>query len=826
MRYILLIMIGLSGFSNAQKELAWSILHPIKKDWIELGEKGSVQEALIATGELPDPFFGLNENKFGWIEDHQWEFKSMFFLEKEELKREFIELHFPSLDTYAKVFLNDSLIYTGDNAFIEHTIRLKDNLKKGLNEITVLFTPPVMYHKEMYDSAAYHLPAPNDNHPIAIAPYTRKPQYQFGWDWALRMNTIGLNKTAWIEFSNFGHISSKTTRIISVKPEKAVVEFEIDLSDEAISSILWKSKNFGTEKVHRKNGVFTRRVEVENPKLWWPQGQGEAYLYNDEISIETAKNQFIGSFNLKYGIKTSELIMEKDEWGTSYYFKINGRTIFCKGGDYIPQDIFPARVKDEDVTRMVELMAESNFNMVRVWGGGYYPDEVFFDKCDELGIMVWQDLMFACAMYPGDDAFIENISNEFRLQIPRIAAHPSVVLFNGNNEVEVAWGNWGFQIKYGLYGKSAKEIEHSYDRVFKETAPDIIKEFTNIPYIHTSPLSNWGKADLYNHGSQHYWGVWHGKDPIEDFGKKIGRFNAEYGFQSFPEYSTLLTFSDKTQWDLSSDVMKHHQKSYVGNDMIMKHAKNLYGKPANFEDFVYYSQLTQAKAVSMAVAGHRIDFPRCGGTLYWQVNDCWPAPTWSSVDYYWNWKALQYEIQKDYENVAIVAKYEDLENRSFYIVNDLPDNFTANIYIQLIDLNGETKREWKQDVWFTGAGSKQITFDEDVPTELAKSNFVVKFTWNDAQGKKFTRNFANIKNDYKTAKEDDVSLSIDSIDPISKTAIISIENKRFVKDFWLTSSKFGVRFKSNFLNLIPGEHLIEISFDELPEVGDFEMKWM
>lgn len=826
MRYILLIMIGLSGFANAQKELTWSILHPIKKEWIELGEKGSVQEALINSGELPDPFIGMNEHKFGWIEDHQWEFKSMFFLDKEELKRDFIELHFPSLDTYAKVFLNDSLIYTGDNAFIEHIIRLKKHLKKGLNELTILFTPPVMYHKEMYDTASYHLPAPNDNHAIAIAPYTRKPQYQFGWDWALRMNTIGLNKAAWIGFSDFGHISSKTTRIISVTPEKAVVEFEINLSDVSITEIVWKSKNFGTEKVSRKNGVFVRRVEVQNPKLWWPKGQGEAYLYGDKVVIETVKNQLIGSFSLKYGIKTSELVMEHDQWGTSYYFKINGRTIFCKGGDYIPQDIFPARVKDEDIVRMVELMAESNFNMVRVWGGGYYPDEVFFDKCDELGIMVWEDLMFACAMYPGDDAFVENISREFRSQIPRIAAHPSVVLFNGNNEVEVAWGNWGFQIKYGLYGKSATEIERSYDRVFKETAPDIIKEFTNIPYIHTSPLSNWGKADLYNHGSQHYWGVWHGKDPIEDFGKKIGRFNAEYGFQSFPEYNTLLTFSDKTQWDLSSDVMKHHQKSYVGNDMIMKHAKNLYGKPDNFEDFVYYSQLTQAKAVGMAVAGHRIDFPRCGGTLYWQINDCWPAPTWSSVDYNWNWKALQYEIQKDYENIVVVAKYDDLENRSFYIVNDLPDNFTANIHVQLINLKGKTEREWNGDVWFTGAESKLIAFDEDVLTELSKSNCVVKFTWNDAEGKKLTRNFANIKSDYKKAKKDDVSLSIDSIDTVARTAVISIENKHFVKDFWLTSSKFGVRFKSNFLNLIPGVHLIEISFDEIPEVGDFEMKWL
>lgn len=818
-------MIGLSGFANAQKELTWSIFHPIKKTWIDLGIKGSVQEALIATGELPDPFVEMNETKFGWIEDHLWEFKSMFFLTEEELKSEFIELNFPSLDTYAKVYLNDTLILTAENAFIPHSIRLVDHLKTGLNEIIIVFTPPVMYHKETYETAAYHLPAPNDVHSIAIAPYTRKPQYQFGWDWALRMNTIGLNKVANITFSKLGHVASKTTRIISVTDEKAIVEFDIVLSNCDLHEIEWSSELFGKETVKKKHDKFTRRVEIDNPKRWWPKGHGDQFLYSDKISLKT-KNQLIESYSLKFGVKTSELVQDKDKWGTSYYFKINGRTIFCKGGDYIPQDIFPARVTDADVERMVETMAASNFNMVRVWGGGYYPDEVFFNKCDELGLMVWQDLMFACAMYPGDDAFVNNISREFRAQVPRIAAHPSVVLFNGNNEVEVAWGNWGFQIKYGLYGKSAKEIERSYDRVFKEVASSIISDFTNIPYIHTSPLSNWGKDEFYNHGSQHYWGVWHGKDPMEDFGKKIGRFNAEYGFQSFPEYATLRTFSDTTQWDLSSDVMKHHQKSYVGNDMILKHAKRLYGKPETFEDFVYYSQLTQAKAVSMAVAGHRIDFPRCGGTLYWQVNDCWPAPTWSSIDYNWNWKALQYEIKKDYEDVAVVAKYEDLDNKTYYLVNDLPQSFTSNVTAQLIDFEGKLLHEAKEALWFTEAGSQQILKSDSVAKEILKKNVLIQFSWNDAKGNTFSRNYVNKINDYTIAPATDVTVKIESLDATNKTAVLKITNKRFVRNFWISSDKFGVKFSSNFLNFLPGEHLIEISFEELVKVEELKMKWM
>ncbi|NCA21228.1 MAG: glycoside hydrolase family 2 protein, partial [Crocinitomicaceae bacterium] len=258
--------------------------------------------------------------------------------------------------------------------------------------------------------------------------------------------------------------------------------------------------------------------------------------------------------------------------------------------------------------------------MVRVWGGGYYPDEIFFNTCDEKGIMVWEDLMFACAMYPGDKEFLASVETELNHQMPRISAHPSVVLINGNNEVDVAWKNWGFQSQYKLNEADQKVILKAYDDLFKDLAVKVINKWTNTNYIHTSPLSNWGNDDFYNHGSQHYWGVWHGKDPMSDFAKKIGRFNAEYGFQSFPEFSTMNQFSEKSDWSLQSKVMKHHQKSYVGNGMIEKHANLLFGKTKDFEQFVYYSQLTQAYAVSSAVAGHRLDAPRCMGTLYWQLN--------------------------------------------------------------------------------------------------------------------------------------------------------------------------------------------------------------
>lgn len=824
MRFILILFCTLSLSTYAQMELSWSFLHPVKKEWMDLGTKGSVQEALIASGELPDPFYGINEEKFGWIEDHLWEFKSIFTVTKEQLNNDYLELEFPNIDTYGKVVLNDSLLLEAKNYFLPYSVQVKDLLKEGINELQITFTPPLIYHKDTKKEVGYQLPAPNDVSDNPIAPYVRKPQYQFGWDWALRMNTIGLNKPVVLHSYNNGRMFSKACRTLWINEDRAEIQFDVQLANSDIDEIQWESKLFGAMINSGKSGRFTTSVEMDNPELWWPNGQGEQHLYHDYVELKTKDGTVIEKFNWTFGVRKAELVQEEDEWGTSYYFKINGRPIFCKGGDYIPQDVFPARVTDDMVRDMVDVMKASNFNMVRVWGGGYYPDEVFYEMCDSLGIMVWQDLMFACAMYPGDVAFIDNVAHELDYQVPRIASHPSVVLFNGNNEVEVAWGNWGFQIKYGLYGESAKEIEKAYNDLFKVTAKNIVAE-SFVPYIHTSPLSNWGKKEYYNHGSQHYWGVWHGKDPIEDFGKKIGRFNAEYGFQSFPEYSTLLAFSDTTQWDLKNEVMKQHQKSYVGNDMILKHAKRLFGEPKDFEEFVYFSQLTQAMAVSMAVAGHRIDYPRCGGTLYWQLNDCWPAPTWSSIDYYNNWKALQYRIRDDYNCFSVLEKYDDLEAKSYYAVSDAPEEFNYVVEVKVYSLEGKKLGHKRFDLSL-GMGKSELLDLDDLLKGIKEPNYLLSFKYKTHEGELCARTFENITDQYSKAEARDVEISLQNIDEESKTATIKIESTKFLRNFWISSKAFGVHFNRNFIDVMPGSSYIIIQYDELPELSDFILKWM
>lgn len=806
--------------------LKWSFLHPLEKKWIEAGTHGSVQQALIESEALPDPFFGLNEEKFGWIENHKWEFASKFFLTEEQFNAKNLELEFPGIDTYADVYLNDTLLFSAENCFKPYRAQIKQLIRVGYNDVRVIFTPPTMYHEKRYNTEKFHYPATNDVGKIAIASLTRKPQYQFGWDWALRMNTIGFLKPVVLYHYETSRIIGKSCTTINLMDSLADLDFSVSFTTPLNGNILWKSKLFGEQLIECQNeSLLSRSVTLQNPKLWWPRGQGNQEMYSDQWFFQNEGGTIIDSVEVRFGVRKTELIMQPDQWGTSYFVKFNNRPIFCKGGDYIPQDIFPSRVKDEAIKDLVATMAESNFNMIRVWGGGYYPDEVFYESCDEKGIMVWQDLMFACAMYPGDSLFLENVKEELEYQIPRISGHPCLTLFNGNNEVDVAWKNWGFQLKYGIYGDDSKQVEGDYDRLFKQLAPTVISSFTNSPYVHTSPLSNWGKDEYYNHGSMHYWGVWHGKDPIEDFGKKSGRFNAEYGFQSFPEFSTLATFAPKEEWSLESKVMKHHQKSYVGNGMILKQATILYGKPKTFEEFVYFSQLTQSKAVSIAIAGHRTGMPRCMGTLYWQINDCWQAPTWSSIDYFGNWKALQYSVKKDYEDVAVVSKIEELGKEQYYLVSDSPQSFTCDLKYTIYNLNGKIQQEKKTQILLK-QGSVEVLCPEYLTKEKKKKSYLIHFEWNDANGLKKERWVSHIGREYKKADPSNVKFSIENMDINKKTATLVVENKKLLLSFWGTSNQLGVKYDDNFIDFLPGKHYIKIAYssDKLT-LDDLEFYW-
>ena len=808
-----LFFLLVSVCSYAQQELSWEYFHPIKKEWFSFGKAGSIQEKLMETGELPDPFFGENEKEFQWVEEHIWKFRSTFYLSDKEMSAESLLLNFPNIDTYGEVTINETILGSTSNFFIPHNFEIKDVAKPGKNTVYVTITPPVLYHKSRYETESFHYPAPNDLAKIKAAPLSRKPQYQFGWDWSLRMNTIGFSKPVQLIAAGTNSIQHCVVNTLYQSSNAAtllyVLDTKVPMNGGAISSALFGVHPLIIDSLPTNRFQFD--FQLENPKLWWPIGFGEPNLYTDTLCLLNLKGEVLDQLIIDFGVRTAQLVQTKDEWGTSYEFQVNDVPIFCKGANYIPQSVFPAAVKDLEIENMIDQMIAANFNMVRVWGGGYYPGDVFYKTCDKKGLLVWQDLMFACAMYPGDSDFLNNVETELNYQIPRITAHPSVILINGNNEVDVGWKNWGFQLQYSLSDKSQKVIEKAYKDLFHTLANKVVSNWTSTSYIHTSPLSNWGKDELYNHGSQHYWGVWHGKDPMSNFATKIGRFNAEYGFQSFPEYSTLSSFSDRKDWDLNSKVMKHHQKSYVGNGMILKHTTNLFGEPKSFEEFVYLAQLTQARAVSTAINGHRLAAPRCMGTLYWQLNDCWPAPTWSSIDYYGNWKALHYAVRDDYRQVAILKKMDSKGNVQLFLKSDDPksNESAVQVVLEVYNLDGVMLSSSTQKL--------SIGYTEQISLgTFKKQNQLVKVL----VGNQYERTFllSQQKSFQENAK---YVLSIENLDLTQKTGTLRLENTGFMADVWFYSSVLGVHFNRNFEHFLPGVHLIPFIFTN--QIGDIKL---
>jgi beta-mannosidase len=795
--------------SSAQLTLDWEIYHSVQKTWLPFGQAGTVQEFLWHKGELPDPFDGENEAKYQWIEDHAWQFRSKFFLSETFYNAEELVLDIPNLDTYAQIYLNGKLLAKTDNFFIHYRFVLEPkDLVCGYNQIEIRIDPPISYHAQTDHYKAFTYPSPNDVGAVKVASLTRKPQYHFGWDWAPRLNTIGFAYPITLDVQPQLGVAYLLVNTLEIKENEARLELKGALLGDGkvlrCSSTYFKDFQIAQQEDFKLEHTFT------NPQLWWPKGQGAQHIYEDTLRFYDAQGGLVLEHPFSFGIRTAALIQEKDEWGTSFAFQINGRNIFAKGANVIPPGIFAGPALDSAYVALVPQMQAAHFNMVRIWGGGMYAPDAFMEACDRAGIMVWHDFMFACAMYPGDKPFLDLVTKEIKQQIPRLAAHPSLVYFNGNNEVDVAWHNWGFQAQYNLQEQAQQEIELAYIDLFQKVLPLQVQTITNssIPYVHTSPLSNWGKDEYFDHGTMHYWGVWHGKDPMTDFGTKIGRFNAEYGFQSFPEPSSIKRFAQEKDQSLHSSVMQAHQKSYVGNGMIEKHAKTYYGKAKDFETFVYYSQLTQRKAVSMAIAGHRSDAPRSMGTVYWQLNDCWPAPTWSSLDDHNNWKALHYAVKEDYRAIAVLEQIKD-DTHYLVLTSDLPEDTLVTVQLDFYDLDGKLVNTQRRTYPL-----RNNTMQVLIALNAEKQGFI-KVTLDEEYARLFT--FV----EKRKVPEVQATMKIQLTDPDLKKAVVQIDTKQPLVDFWLFSKNQELHFEHNFETLLPGKHTLEFTYqDHLPTLAE------
>lgn len=640
MKYIIFILllvplaIGAQDISDAH----WQFREAQDTVWRSASVPGVVHLDLLAHHIIDDPYYETNEIQQRWIEEKDWVYRSSFTLVESQLSHNNIELIFEGLDTYADVYINDSLMLKADNMFRTWNVDIKD-IAQAQNTIEIYFHSPINYNRQKVKSHPYKLPSGNEPAEIEdkVYSFTRKAAYHFGWDWGPRFVTAGIYKAVKIHTWSDAQITDLHCETISISDStaemKATATIEADhyLSDTMSLTLGDTTIQFlpikGSQKISH---TFT----VTQPKLWWCNGLGEARLYTLQAQLQQGDN-FLDTDSVRYGIRTIEVVNEADEIGTSFYFKLNGRPVFMKGGNYIPQDIFLPRVGDDRYEKLLKQIQNANMNMIRVWGGGIYEKDIFYDLCDEFGILVWQDFMFAGSLYPTDTAFLQNIKSEVKEQVTRLRSHPCIALWCGNNEIEVAWHNWGWQKQYGYDKKDAKVLWGDYQKIFHQLIPETLSALDSTRhYTTTSPLSNWGTAENFNHSTMHYWGVWHGKEPFENFENNVGRFMVEYGFQSFPSMATLQKVIPKSSLYLESPAMQHRQKSYIGNGLISQHIDQYFDAPKSFSEFVELSQKTQALGMGMAIDAHMKNQSHCMGTLFWQINDCWPGPSWSIIDYY------------------------------------------------------------------------------------------------------------------------------------------------------------------------------------------------
>ena len=691
----------------------WEFRQAGQPSWKPASVPGCVHTDLLEQEIIEDPFYRLNEKSQQWIGQSDWEYRTSFEVQKDLLENDSLQLVFHGLDTYADVYLNGSLVLSTDNMFRTWKLDCKEHLHAGKNHLRVFFHNVFKVNLPKYEAAPFELKAfrNNDQAKIKLNMYSRKAGFHYGWDWGPRLITCGVWRP--VELHAWDHAELEDVFFVQEEVSARVanitarIQVNSTTAQEAELTISSDDTLLATRKASLDEGskMVNVEFEIKDPELWWTNGLGEHHLYELKTELKLGGEKVAEKIT-SIGIRELEVVREPDDAGKSMYVKLNGVPIFIKGANYIPQDSFQSRVTTEKYEYIVQAAGDANMNMLRVWGGGIYEEDLFYDLCDQNGILVWQDIMFACAMYPADEEFLANVRQEVIDNASRLRNHPSLAMYCGNNEVEISWHEWGWK---ELFSEAEQQAyDHGLRKLFYTTIPEALNEVDPTRYYHpTSPGTGYlGKP--YAEGDAHYWGVWHGKEPFEEYENKVARFMSEYGFQSYPELSTVEKYTLPEDRFLESDVMHSHQRSMAdegkdidyGNRLINHYLDLYFRKPKDFESHLYATQLLQAFGVQWAIEAHRRNMPHCMGTLYWQINDCWPVASWSSIDYFGRWKALHYAVKRAYEDVLIstVQKGEQVE---IHLVSDKQHNLTnAVLELQALDFTGKElwQGDWKVDL--------------------------------------------------------------------------------------------------------------------------------
>jgi beta-mannosidase len=667
----------------------WQMKRIDETQWLDAVVPGSIFRDLLANGKMEDPYYRDNENKAFELSKYDYEYKRSFTMTKEELNHDKVILRCEGLDTLCDVFVNEIKVLSAENMHRTYEVDIKKELLVGDNHIYILVKSATNYINDK-DKELFNPKIPDDKPGIT---HIRKAVYAYGWDWGPKLGDMGI----WRSISIVGYDEARIDDVyVDQKHSNDKVELDIRVGAENWSAcklsvcvtveapdgeVLKKTVIMDGNETHVK-------FEIDNPKLWWPNNLGVHPLYRVKVEL-LQEEKLLDTSDFRIGLRTITVKQERDQWGQSFAFTVNGESIFAMGADYIPEDAVLGNRSYERTKQLIISCAKANYNMIRVWGGGHYPEDYFYDLCDEYGIIVWQDHMYACKAYEFNDAFKENIKQETIDNVKRIRNHASIGLWCGNNEMEMLWANWGWEGRYGT------KMKNDYLYQFEVFLPELTKSLDPKTFYWSASPSSFGyliDPDNQNFGDIHYWGVWHGREPLTHYRKIHPRFNSEFGIQSFPSLKTVKTFTLPEERNIFSSVMEAHQKDGTGNEKILHYIGDNFRYPKDFDSVLFASQLAQAEGMRYGVEHWRRNRGRCMGALIWQLNDCWQVASWACIDYFNRWKATQYLARRFYAPI-LASVCEEGKKVEIHITNDTLAGVEGVLTWKLMKRNAEVIKE-------------------------------------------------------------------------------------------------------------------------------------
>ena len=757
---------------------------------------------LMANGAIDDPFKGTNEKDSLWVAERDWSWFRHFDVSAEDLSADRAVLVCERLDTLATVLINREAVAYADNCHVAHEFDIKKFLHAGRNQIEIIIASPVNYIREQ--RKLFRTPAnPNG---IDGIDRIRKPQCHFGWDWGPVLPPSGIGGDICIEFRRVAHVEEFA---VTQTHEGGAVHVRFDVTSELFGAarsaetqaelVFPDGRKLSLSRATEEKSTFG--FTVSDPQLWWPNGMSENReqpLYECAVKI-VAEGETVCERRKKIGLRTITLDRSKDRYGTNFRFSVNGRPVFAKGANLIPFDSFDTRTDAKKLERYVRAAAECNFNMLRVWGGGYYASDELLELCDRFGIMIWQDFMFACMVYPFyEPNFLANVQKEVFFNIKRMREHACLAIWCGNNEIEAMSNLW-----VG-YPRSMKWNEEFFYRILPGWVASADRA---TPYIPTTPCGTSQCKDVQSDdiGDTHLWAVWHGLQPFDYYRRRPTRFCSEFGFESLPDEKTIRTYASSSDMSLDSPVFNAHQKCASGNKKMVYYIASRFDLPAEFSDYVYLSQICQSECVRDATEFWRRHPERCNGSLFWQFNDCWPVCSWAGIDYFGHYKCLQYRAKHFFAPLHIQA-VADKSGAKVHLVNDSPRDADITVRVTVGTFEGEKVAERVVKIVAKSGFNAEVAAlsAEELGGAKKLRKCYLCAVAEDADGNEAERATALFFNENKL-RLPAANVRTEVVSTEGGVARVKVSSDKYARFVRLHSDAADAPFDDNFFDLLPGE---------------------